>query len=366
MSAEQPMDPVFDPLPIGRLPRGPCNAITDVGGVRVGQVSVIHDSPSVARTGVTVVYPTERPYWEANVNGGFHRFNGFGEVTGTHWLAETGLVTSPICITSTYALGLARDALMAHPYDRIGDHMRFHVPICAETNDVYLNDGLAQPITREHVYAAIDGAKGGPVDQGCVGGGVGMMSFGFKSGIGSASRIVETPSGGFTVGALVQSNFGGRARLTIDGVPVGRFIGEAEVPTPNFSLGGSIVVVLATDAPLTPSQCDRLAQRGVVGLARVGGYGSNTSGDFVLAFTTAHETPPVPDAPVSAGAMLPNMHMTPLFHAAAEAVEAAVVNALAFATTTTGVKGRILHAMPLDRVRDIMAAHRPTQFGDPR
>jgi D-aminopeptidase len=236
--------------------------------------------------------------------------------------------------------------------------MRFHVPVCAETNDFFLNDGLAQPITRDHVYEALEAASDGPVTQGCVGGGVGMMSFGFKSGIGSASRQAETPSGRYTVGALVQSNFGGRPRLTIDGVPVGRFIGDDEVPTPKLSLGGSVVVVLATDAPLIPSQCTRLAQRAVVGLGRVGGYGANTSGDFILAFSTAHHIAPLPEAPALAGEMLPNMHMTQLFQAAAEAVEAAVVNSLVFSETMTGFRGRTVHAMPLGLVREIMANYR--------
>jgi D-aminopeptidase len=349
-----------DPLPLGILARGPRNDITDVAGVRVGHVTLIHDEPSIARTGVTAILPTERPYWEANVYAGFHRYNGFGEVCGSHWIKESGLLTSPICTTSTYTVGLVRDAMLAHPYSMLGEHMRFHVPVCAETNDFFLNDGLQPALTREHVYEAIASAKSEPVEQGAVGGGVGMMSFGFKSGIGSASRIAETPSGPFTVGVLVQSNFGGRHRLTIDGVPVGRFIGPEEVPVPSMSLGGSIVVVIATDAPLIPTQCERLAQRAVVGLGRLGGYGANTSGDFVLAFSTAHQVPPVPEGPVDAGRMLPNMHITPIFHAAAEAVEAAVVNSLAFSPTMTGVKGRTIYKMPLDRVREILAAHRPS------
>lgn len=344
-----------EPLPVGILPRGARNDITDVAGVRVGHVSVIRDEPAIARTGVTAILPTPHPYWSTNVYAGFHRYNGFGEVCGAHWIQETGLLTSPICMTSAYSLGLVRDAMMAHPYAKIGDHIRFHLPVVAETNDLFLHDFRTPALTRDHVFEAIDNASDGPVAQGCVGGGVGMMSFGFKSGIGSASRVAETPSGRFTVGAIVQSNFGGRARLTINGVPVGSMISGEEVPIPSMSLGGSVVVVLATDAPLLPPQCERLAQRGVVGLGRVGGYGSNTSGDFIIAFSTANQVPALPEAPAPCGLMLPNMHITPLFYAAAEAVEAAVVNSLVYSETTSGVGGRKVFQMPLERVRKILA-----------
>lgn len=351
----------MDTIRIGTWERGPLDAITDVAGVRVGHVTLIHDEPRVARTGVTAIHPLATPYWEENVFAGFHRFNGFGEMCGTHWIAETGLLSSPIVLTSSYSLGVARDALFAHPFAAMGEQMRFHHPLCGETNDVFLNDGLARHVTHDHVWQALDTAQAGPFEQGSVGGGTGMVAFGFKGGIGTSSRVVRTPSGRFTVGVLAQTNFGSRAKLTVAGQPVGELIGADLVPLPQFSIGGSVVVVVATDAPLLPAQCNRLAQRSVVGLGRTGAIGGNTSGDFVVAFSTANTVPPFADAPVSSGRMLPNMHMNPLFEGVIEATESAVLHSMLHSRTMTGVHGRTVHALPIAMLREKLAECRGGQ-----
>ncbi|WP_119677429.1 DmpA family aminopeptidase [Indioceanicola profundi] len=349
---------------IGNLPSGVHDAITDVPGVRVGHVTLVEDGPSVARTGITAIHPLEVDYTEASVFAGFHRYNGFGEVAGTHWLAETGILTSPILLTSTFSIGVARDTLLVDPLRR-GVTRRFHHPLVAETNDGFLNDGPAQHIRPEHVRQAIDLAAPGPVPQGCVGGGTGMIAYGFKAGIGSASRLVETELGRFTLGALVQANHGRRADLTVAGLPLGRLIPETEVPGPGqVEPGrtedrrreeGSIIVVLATDAPLLPPQCTRLAQRAVAGLGRAGAYGYNGSGDFVLAFSTANRLPAGDGRMVRDLLMFPNDRLNPLLKAAAEVAEQAVFNALWHAHDMTGRDGNAARALPRDRTAELLA-----------
>jgi len=340
-------------LRIGTLPTGPHNAITDVAGVRVGQVTLTADTPHVLRTGVTAIHPLQVPYWEQTVFAGFHCYNGFGEMTGTHWIAETGILTSPICISSAFSIGVLRDTLLAHP-DRNGIRDRLHQPLASETFDGVLNDGWHGPITRAHVEKALEVASGGPVAEGAVGGGTGMMCHEFKGGIGTSSRAIETPHGRFTVGALVQSNYGNRRDLTVDGVPVGRHIGYDVVDSPQRRDEGSIVIVVATDAPLLPPQCRRLAQRSGIGLGRVGGFGSNRSGDFILAFSTANRLPFHEAAIVDGLRMFPNEDLNPFFRAAAEAVEEAIINSMTMAEEMVGANGTIVRALPTELLVEIM------------
>ena len=337
----------------GALKPGPLNAITDVPGVRVGHATIVHDKPFVARTGVTAVWPAGPDIWTNAVFAGFHSFNGNGEMTGTIWIQEQGLLCAPICITNTYSVGAARDAIITYGA-KIGVPLAWHLPVAAETYDGWLNDIEKFAVKERHVFAAIEGAAGGAVPEGCVGGGTGMICHEFKGGIGTASRAVKTGGGRFTVGALVQANYGDRDLLRVAGVPVGREIGRDEVPShrPAPARDGSIIAILATDAPLLPIQCQRLARRATVGLAWAGGIGANSSGDIFLAFATGNR--------VKQGENLVDVKMlaadqlTPLFQAAAEATEEAILNALTAAETTTGREGRMVHALPLDRLQEVM------------
>ncbi len=340
-------------MTIGRMPPGPLNAITDVPGILVGHQTVIRDTPHVTRTGITMVVPRAGAIWTDYAFAGYHSFNGNGEMTGIPWIEESGLLGSPIGITNTYAVGIVRDALVAYAVEH-GYSDRFHLPVVAETFDGYLNDIEAFPLTREDAFAALAAARSGPVDEGNVGGGTGMRCHEFKGGIGTASRVVESQSGRYTVGALVQANYGRRHLLRVDGVPVGR---ELEARADAGGPEGSIIVVLATDAPLLAAQCRRLAQRATVGLARVGGLGFNSSGDLFLAFATGNHLP-APAAGAYSLTMLPHEHIDPFFEGAAEAVEEAILNALCAAETMTGYRGTV-EALPLDELVRIVARYRP-------
>ncbi len=340
-------------ITIGRMPPGAFNAITDVPGVLVGHRTVIRDTPHITRTGITMVVPREDAIWTDHAWAGFHSFNGNGEMTGIPWIEEAGLLGSPIGITNTYAVGIVRDALVAHAVARGYSHT-FHLPVVAETFDGYLNDIEAFPLTRDDAFAALAAAQSGPVAEGNVGGGTGMRCHGFKGGIGTSSRVVEPPGGRYTVGVLVQANYGRMAHLRIDGVPVGR---ELAVGADSIEPKGSIIIIIATDAPLLAVQCRRLARRATAGLGRVGGYGFNSSGDLFLAFATGNHLP-VPAAGPYALTMLPHDHLDPFFEAVAEAVEESILNALVAAETMTGFKGTV-EALPLDRVERILARYRP-------
>jgi D-aminopeptidase len=285
-------------------------------------------------------------------------------MTGLAWVEESGLLTTAIGLTNTHSVGVVHDALIAHDLAQGGPRSQsWSLPVVAETYDGFLSDIDGMHVRAEHVQAALAAAGDGPVAEGCVGGGTGMLCHGFKGGIGTASRLLDAADGGWTVGALVQANYGSRDLLRVDGVPVGEAIDEAEVPAPGLPQppeAGSIIIVLATDAPLLPTQCRRLAQRATIGLARVGGIGANGSGDLFLAFATGNRG--LTATPGADGAlalrMLPNQAMTALFRAAAEATEEAIVNALCMATTTVGRDGRVAHAVPLDRLREVMRHYR--------
>jgi D-aminopeptidase len=343
-------------ISVGALPPGPLNAITDVAGVRVGHSTIVHDRPFVARTGVTAVWPAGPDIWTNAVFAGFHSFNGNGEMTGTVWIQEQGLLCAPVCITNTYSTGAARDAIIAYGA-KIGVPLAWHLPVAAETYDGWLNEIERFAVKEEHVFAAIESATAGPVQEGCAGGGTGMICHEFKGGIGTASRLAETGGARYTVGALVQANYGDRDLLRVAGVPVGREIGRGEVPGRAAPpRDGSIIVILATDAPLLPIQCQRLARRATVGLAWVGGIGANSSGDIFLAFSTANRVKQGRD--LVDVRMLAADRLTPLFQAAAEATEEAILNAMTAAETTTGREGRVIHALPLDRLLEVMRKYR--------
>lgn len=323
-------------IAIGDLEPGQLNAITDVAGVRVGHTTLVEGDD--VRTGVTVVVPAELPAF-----AGFSRLNGNGEVTGTQWMRESGLLTTPIALTNTHSVGAVHEALVAAALE--GDRSTWSLPVVAETWDGVLNDVNGFHVRPEHAGAALDVASDGAVPEGNVGGGTGMICHGFKGGVGTASRLADA----HTVGVLVQANHGTRARLTIDGVPVGRMIDADRVPLPpRPAMGegaGSIVVVVATDAPLLPHQCERLAVRAMLGVARVGGAGETSSGDFALAFSTGptHSVEPVP-----------NEDMNPLFYAAIDATEEAIVNALLAAETMTGRGGATVYSLEPSLLADAM------------
>jgi D-aminopeptidase len=331
-------------IAIGTGSPGPLNAITDLDGVRVGVKTLVEGDD--VRTGVTVVVPGEEPLF-----AGCHRLNGNGELTGLEWVRESGLLTTPIGITNTFSVGVVRDALVAAgvgPED-------WSLPVVGETWDGLLNDIEGMHVRAEHALAALESASGGPVPEGNVGGGTGMICHGFKGGTGTSSRVTEE---GYTVGVLVQANHGRRARLAVDGVPVGRAITPERVPlppSPETVRGGSIIVVLGTDAPLLPGQCDRLAQRAALGIGRTGGAGENSSGDLLLAFATGNRG--LRGEEISTGIeMLRNEAIDPLFYAAIEATEEAIVNALLAAETTTGKGGATAHALDPELLAQTMHA----------
>ena len=347
-------------LSIGSAPTGAYNTISDVAGVSVGHTTIIRDQPRVARTGVTVINPRAADQRDQLCYGGMYSFNGNGEMTGSHWLEESGLLSGPIGITNTHQVGLVRDTLVAADVERDPD-ATWCLPIVGETYDGFLNDIDAFHVTAVDVRAAIAAADeagargGGVVAEGNVGGGTGMICHGFKGGIGTSSRVIDTPSGTFTIGVLVQANYGHRHLLRLDGLPIGTLLDLATVPLPadpNAPESGSIIVVIATDAPLLADQCKRLARRATVGLARVGGTGGNGSGDIFLAFSTGNAVPLHAERLLHVRT-LPAEHMSELFNATAEAVEESIWNALCGAQTMTGFRGRTVHAVPLDRLVEL-------------
>ena len=359
-------------IAVGTLPTGELNAITDIAGVKVGYFTLIRDTPHVVRTGITAIWPRGPEIWTDYVFAGTFSFNGNGEMTGLPWIAEQGTLGAPIGITNTYQVGLVRDAICALAV-RDGASQLFHLPVVAETYDGWLSDAQSFPLTQEHAFAAFDSAVGGEaIAEGNVGGGTGMICHEFKGGTGTASRIVTEDGTGYTVGALVQANYGARDLLRVDGVPVGREIGPAIVPAFRSSQpgagrneeGSSIIAVLATDAPLLPIQCQRLARRATTGLAWVGGIGANGSGDIFIAFSTANHIRQ--SDKVAHVRMLNPDAMTNLFRAAAEATEEAILNALCKAETMTGRDGHVIHALPLDRLQEVMRRYRPPPAGDSR
>jgi D-aminopeptidase len=369
---------------IGLGTPGPHNAITDVAGLTVGHTTLIEgDGPLVTgrgpiRTGVTVVCPRGVEGWREPVFAGAHRLNGNGELTGLEWVRESGLLTTPVSITNTHSVGVVRDAIVAESVRRDPSNPAWSLPVVGETYDGVLNDLDGFHVRAEHVQAALAAASSGPVAEGGVGGGTGMICHEFKGGIGTASRVLPAEVGGYTVGALVQANYGQRRWLRVDGVRVGEAIPTSEVPSPwdaEEALrdaarttppagSGSIIVVIATDAPLLPHQCERLAQRAGLGIARVGGTGGHTSGDLFIAFATGNRLPlgyGLDDHQSAIGTndvrFVGDRVIDRLFEGVIESTEEANVNALVAAETMVGRDGVTAHRLPHDRLREVLAAH---------
>ncbi len=348
---------------------GPLNAITDVDGVTVGHSTIIRGQGKLVvgqgpvRTGVTAVFPRGATNGDP-VFGGWFTLNGNGEMTGTTWLEESGFLAGPVMITNTHSVGIVRDAVIEWLV-RKGFEFDWSLPIVAETWDGALNDINGFHVTKQHAFAALDSARGGSVAEGNVGGGTGMICNQFKGGIGTSSRRLPAPLGGYTVGVLVQCNYGSRARLSIAGVPVGQAIPDllpCRDSIPGVAVAGrrcadadkgSIIIVIATDAPLLPHQLKRIAKRASLGVGRLGGLGGNPSGDIFVAFSTANPGAAKPDANVSV-TMVPNERITPLFEATVQATEEAIVNAMVAAETMTGVNGMRVYALPHERLRDAL------------
>jgi D-aminopeptidase len=356
---------------------GPLDAITDVAGVEVGHTTLISGSGKLVvgqgpvRTGVTVVHPRGRTNPDP-VMGAWFTLNGNGEMTGTTWLQESGFLEGPIAITNTHSVGVVRDAILQWQVKRPG-LQPWGLPVVAETFDGSLNDINGFHVTAAHTIAALDGARSGPVQEGAVGGGTGMVCHGFKGGIGTASRKIAVAGRGYTVGVLVQCNYGQRRELRVAGVPVGEEIADlvrcnastdpsvasnaprcgAPNPGGEDDGAGSIIIVVATDAPLLPHQLKRLVTRAALGVGRMGGKGENSSGDIFVAFSTANAHAAA-DTGVAHVDMVPNASINPLFTATVQATEEAILNALLAAETMTGANDTRVYALPVDRLMAIM------------
>lgn len=362
---------------IGTLPTGKYNAITDVEGVRVGHTTLIEGEgaliPGVGpvRTGVTAILQHPGDVFRDKVAAWVHRINGFGEVTNAEQVRELGVLETPILLTGTQNVPRVADAVLDWAFSKdpeMGVTTWGPSPVVAECSDQYLSDVRGRHVHTEHVVAAIESATGGVVAEGGVGAGTGMSCCEFKGGIGTSSRIVPVEAGGYTVGVLVLSNFGRREHLVIDGVPVGRSLVDWLPPSSSINpdeLGSSIIIVIATDAPLPPRQLERLCVRAGGGLARVGGLVSTSSGDFAIAFSTTNRTPHDPLSLVLeqrqvAEALVPSQseHAMPainyLFQATLEATEEAILNSMFAADTLTGRDGQTRHALPIDKVLQLL------------
>ena len=344
---------------------GQHNAITDVAGVEVGHTTIVRGDGArmvgkgPVRTGVTVLFPTGKTDL-GGVAAGYHALNGVGEMTGMILAEELGGIMGPIAITNTVSIGTVRDGLLTWLRDQIDDPQllfQFSIPVVGETWDGALNDIWGMHVRQEHVHQALESAASGPVEEGAVGGGTGMITYSLKGGIGTASRKLESSAGGYTVGVLVQANHGGLDQLLIGGIPVGRELEDLRpkrVPYPDGD--GSIIIILATDAPLYPSQLKRLARRASIGLARTGSHSGDGSGDIFLAFSTANRLG-------ASGGRLETWSghaigtFDPLFAATVQATEEAIINALVAGETMIGADGLQIHGLPHDRVQQILREH---------
>lgn len=343
---------------------GPLDAITDVAGVEVGQVTLVSGEGPLkvgqgpVRTGVTAVHPRGRASNDPVFAGTF-ALNGNGEMTGLAWLQESGFLEGPVLITNTHSVGVVRDAVIGWQNRRGPGAQAWGLPVVAETWDGYLNDINGFHVQPQHVFEALDGARGGPVAEGAVGGGTGMVCFEFKCGTGTASRVAGVGPASYTVGVLVQANFGLRRHLLVAGVPVGRELTDG---TFRDQEAGSIIIVVATDAPLLPHQLDRLARRAALGLARTGSVAMNGSGDIFVAFSTANPGAQSAKAAVPVQA-LPNDLMNPLITATVQATEEAVINALVAGETMTGIDGHKVLGIPHERLREVLRKYGRLEAG---
>jgi D-aminopeptidase len=345
---------------------GPLNSITDVSGVEVGYTTLIEGEGALqvgkgpVRTGVTAVLPRGRKD-VSGVFGGYAVGNGNGEMTGTIWLDESGILGTPICITNTHSVGVVRDAVIDWMVRNGGTEQLWGLPVVAETWDGHLNDLNGFHVKPQHVFAALDGARGGAIEEGNVGGGTGMHTFEFKGGTGTSSRLVRIKDvGDFTVGVLVQSNFGRRSQLQVAGIPVGREWPEDAPYTKKYGPVnelGSIIVVVATDAPLLPTQLRRIAARSAMGIARTGGTAGNGSGDIFIAFSTANAKAANADHGLQQLSFVPNDQLDGLFEATVLAVEESIINAMVAARTMTGIDGNTLVAIDHERLKKILSRY---------
>ena len=346
---------------VGTLPAGPLNAITDVPGVAVGHSTISWGGPELpsgsgpARTGVTAIFPHGGGIWHDRVVAGAFAANGVGELIGISAIREWGLIETPVLLTNSQSAGAVYDATVrwmmdSNPLAGIEDAV---MPAVGECDDGFLNDLRGMHVKEEHVREALDGASAGPVAEGCVGAGTGMSCYDFKAGIGTSSRLVEAHGHHYTVGVLALANFGVRHRLQVDGVPVGREITDL-MPVENRQ--GSCIVVLATDAPLSARQCERMAKRCALGLALTGSYASDGSGEIMVAFSTVRRAPRE-SAELRTVVSVANDHMHELFEAAVDATAESVVNSICAARTTVGRAGNSAFALPLDRLVDVMRSH---------
>jgi len=339
-------------LAVGVLPTGPLNAITDVAGVKIGQVTLIEGRD--VRTGVTAVLPHDGNIFQDKVPAGISVANGYGKLTGLPQVRELGTIETPIVLTNTLSVPTAADALIDWTLGLPGNERAESVnPVVGETNDGWLNDIRGRHVTKDHVLEALRKASGGPVEEGAVGAGTGTTCFGYKGGIGTASRRLPESRGGWTVGVLVQTNFGGV--LTIRGVPFDRKETGAAAETKPAG-DGSCLMVVATDAPLDARNLERLAKRALLGIARTGGYYANGSGDFAVAFSTAASVriPHRSASPAHTVTLLNDESVSPLFQAAAEAAEEAILNSLFKAGRMEGKDGRVAEALPLEKLKDLL------------
>ena len=346
---------------------GTANAITDVKGVEVGYTTLISgEGDKAVRTGVTAILPQGKSF-NGRLFAAWHTLNGNGEMTGTTWVEESGGLGSPILITNTHSVGVVRDAVIewaAKKFPGEGYSGDFSLPVVAETWDGFLNDINGFHVKKEHVFAALDSAKSGPIAEGNVGGGTGMAAHGFKAGTGTSSRVLAVNFGGYTVGVLVQANYGARQLFNVAGVPVGREITDLQMKRGTQATSslykkgnegdGSIIVVLATDAPLLPHQLKRIAQRISLGVGKVGGRGENSSGDIFIAFSTANAAEFGKNEGIANIQMLPNDRINQLFWATVAATEEAIINAMVAAETTTGYQGNTIYALPHDRLKEVL------------
>jgi len=337
---------------------GQLNAITDVKGVEVGQTTLISGSGPLkigvgpVRTGVTAILPRGHNFKDS-VFAAWFTLNGNGEMTGTTWVEDSGFLDGPVMITNTHSVGVVRDAVIAWRVKNAApddDGYWWSLPVVAETWDGELNDINGFHVKPEHVFHALDTAKGGPVEEGSVGGGTGMICNEFKGGIGTSSRVLDSKYGSYTVGVLVQCNYGSRSQLRIAGVPVGREIGEHTVRDDDI---GSIIVVVATDAPLIPTQLKRVARKVSLGLGRDGSFSGDGSGDIFIAFSTANPGAAEPKG-VHQLTMLPNQRLNPIFLATVQATEEAVINAMVAAKTMKGINDVEVIGLPHDRLREVL------------
>lgn len=357
-------------ITIGNYAPGAFNAITDVPGVKVGHRTLISGEGTLkpgqgpVRTGVTVIIPRD-DVWHQKVAAGSFVLNGTGEMTGLAWLAESGFLEYPIALTNTLNVPRVANGVMSwmiKRYPAIGIEDDTLTPVVAECDDGRLNDIQGRHVSEQDVMAALDGAAGGPVKEGTVGAGTGMVSYGFKGGIGTASRRLPEKEGSFTVGVMVNANHGRKPELVVGGVPVGKLYEAPKAVAEKLSPGqseGSIIIVIATDAPLDGRQLTRLAKRAALGLARTGSSARHGSGDFMLAFSTANVIPHYPQAPTYSLTHLADTHLNPLITATVEATEEAILNALTMATTVVGRDGHRVEAIDLDRLKALVSGSRP-------